>query len=233
LKESASLFDAVKLTKPVSSENPLPMESLNQNYGFVLYRKKLDADANATLEFKEQRDYSHIFINEKFAGKLDRRLKEQSMEIAAKKGDTLNILVENMGRINFGKEFIYDRKGITEKVGLGGVELKNWQMFSLPFDNLSKLKFSRKTADNSVFFRGSFNLSEVGDTFLDMRKWGKGHVWVNGHHLGRYWQIGPQQSLYLPASWLKKGKNSIIVLDLENKGNRSVKSGKEILYETK
>ncbi len=233
LKETASLFDAVKLTKPVSSENPLPMESLNQNYGFVLYRKKLDADANATLEFKEQRDYSHIFINEKFTGKLDRRLKEQSLEIAAKKGDTLNVLVENMGRINFGKEFIYDRKGITEKVGLGGVELKNWQMFSLPFDNISKVKFSKRSADNSVFFRGSFNFSEVGDTFLDMRKWGKGHVWVNGHHLGRYWQIGPQQTLYVPAGWLKKGKNSIIILDLENKGNRTIRSGKEILYETK
>ena len=233
LKETASLFDAVKLTKSVSSENPLPMESLGQNYGFVLYRKKLDADTNGTLEFKEQRDYSHIFINEKFTGKLDRRLKEQSLEIVARNGDTLNILVENMGRINFGKEFIYDRKGITEKVGLGGVELKNWQMFSLPFDNLAKLKFSTKSIANPSFFRGSFSLNEVGDTFLDMRNWGKGHVWVNGHHLGRFWQIGPQQSLYVPADWLKKGKNSIIILDLENKGNRAIKSGKEILYETK
>jgi beta-galactosidase len=230
LKESTSLFDSVKLTKPVLSENPLPMESLNQNHGFVLYRKKLDSATGGTLEFREQRDYSHVFVNQKLVGKLDRRLKEQSLEIQAKSGDTLDVLVENMGRINFGKEFIYDRKGITEKVGLGGVELKNWQIFSLPFDNLSKLKFSTKSTDNSVFFRGSFNLNEVGDTFLDMRNWGKGHVWINGHHLGRYWQIGPQQSLYLPVGWLKKGKNSIVILDLENKGDRSVKSGKEILY---
>ena len=233
LKESASLFDAAKLVKPVSSENPLAMESLGQNHGFVLYRKQLDADAKGKLEFKEQRDYSHIFVNQKFVGKLDRRLKEQSLSAEAKKGDTLDVLVENVGRINFGKDFIYDRKGITEKVFFNNQELKNWQMFSLPFDDLSKLKFSTKFATNSVFFRGSFNLTQVGDTFLDMRNWGKGHVWVNGHHLGRYWQIGPQQSLYLPAGWLKKGKNSIIVLDLENKGNRSVKSGKEILYETK
>lgn len=230
LKETASIFDAVKLTKSVSSENPLPMESLSQNHGFILYRKKLDSDINGKLEFKEQRDYSHIFVNQKFVGKLDRRLKEQSLQINAKKGDLLEILVENMGRINFGKDFIYDRKGITEKVSFNGQDLKNWEIFSLPFDDLSKLKLSSKSADNSVFFRGSFNLNEVGDTFLDMRSWGKGHVWVNGHHLGRYWQIGPQQSLYVPAGWLKKGKNSIIVLDLENKGNHSIKSGKEILY---
>jgi beta-galactosidase len=232
LNETASLLDAAKLVKPITSENPLPMESLNQNHGFVLYRKKLSSAINGTIEFKEQRDYSHVFVNQKFVGKMDRRLKEQSLIIDAKSGETLDILVENMGRINFGKDFIYDRKGITEKVLFENQELKNWQIFSLPFDDFSKLKFS-KTSQNPAFFRGSFNLKEVGDTFLDMRNWGKGHVWVNGHHLGRYWAIGPQQSLYVPAGWLKKGKNSIIVLDLENKGNRSVKSGKEILYETK
>jgi beta-galactosidase len=233
LTETASLFDAVKLTRPILSEKPQPMESLGQNHGFVLYRKKLDTDLKGTLEFKEQHDYSHIFLSQKNLGKLDRRLKEQSISIAAKKGETLDILVENMGRINFGKEFIYDRKGITEKVLFENQELKNWEIFPLPFDNPSGLKFSKKAIENPVFFRGSFSINEVGDTFLDMRSWGKGHVWVNGHHLGRYWQVGPQQSLYIPAGWLKKGKNSIIVLDLENKGNRTVKSGKEILYETK
>jgi len=233
LKESANLFDGVKLPKAVRSENPLPMESLNQNHGFVLYRKKLDSDINGKVEFKEQRDYSHVFVNRNFAGKLDRRLSEQSINLNAKKSDILDILVENMGRINFGKDFIYDRKGITEKVVFNNQDLKNWEMFSLPFDNVSKIKFSKKSVENPIFFRGEFSLNELGDTFLDMRNWGKGHVWVNGHHLGRFWQIGPQQSLYVPAEWLKKGKNSIVVLDLENKGNRTMKSGKEILYETK
>lgn len=233
LNESANLFDGVKLPKSVRSENPVSMESLNQNHGFVLYRKKLDSDLSGKIEFKEQRDYSHVFVNRNFAGKLDRRLSEQSIILNAKKGDVLDVLVENMGRINFGKEFIYDRKGITEKVIFNNQDLKNWEMFSLPFDDLSKIKFSKKAVENSVFFRGEFNLNELGDTFLDMRNWGKGHVWVNGHHLGRFWQIGPQQSLYIPVGWLKKGKNSIVVLDLENKGNRTIKSGKEILYETK
>jgi len=233
LQESANLFDGVKLPKPIRSENPLPMESLGQNHGFVLYRRKLDSDVNGKVEFKQQRDYSHVFVNRNFVGKLDRRLREQSIDLNAKKDDVLDVLVENMGRINFGKDFIYDRKGITEKVSFDGKELNNWEIFSLPFDDLSKIKFSKKSVENPVFFRGEFSLNETGDTFLDMRNWGKGHVWVNGHHLGRFWQIGPQQSLYVPVGWLKKGKNSIVVLDLENKGNRTIKSGKEILYETK
>lgn len=223
LEESASLFDAAKiLGKTTKSENVKPMEDLNQNHGFVLYRHRFTADAAGTLEFKEQHDYSHVFINQKFVGKLDRRLKEQSIKIDAKKGDVLEVLVENMGRINFGKEFIFDRKGITEKVLLNDAELKNWEIVSLPFDNLSKLKFAKKDGANSAFLRGSFTLNEIGDTFLDMRSFGKGHVWVNGHHLGRFWSIGPQQSLYLPMGWLKKGKNSIVVLDLENKGMRTI-----------
>ena len=223
LEESASLFDAAKLVgKITKSENVKPMEDLNQNHGFVLYRHRFTADAAGTLEFKEQHDYSHVFVNQKFIGKLDRRLKEQSVKIDAKKGDVLEVLVENMGRINFGKEFIFDRKGITERVLLNDAELKTWEIVSMPFDDLSKLKFSKKDGSNSFFLRGSFTLAEIGDTFLDMRKFGKGHVWVNGHHLGRFWNIGPQQSLYLPVGWLKKGRNSLVILDLENKGIRTI-----------
>lgn len=227
LSESAGLFDAAKtLGKVTASVNVKPMEDLYQNHGFVLYRHRFATDASGTLQFKEQRDYSHVFVNRKFIGKLDRRLKEQSIKIEAKKGDVLEVLVENMGRINFGKDFIFDRKGITESVSLDGNELKNWEIVSLPFEDPSRLKFDGKDKPNAAFFRGSFTLREIGDTFLHMRKWGKGHVWVNGHHLGRYWNIGPQQSLYLPVGWLKKGKNSIVVLDLENKGNRSISSSK-------
>jgi len=231
LDEFSALFDSVKrLGTPQISENVLPMEDLGQNYGFVLYRHRFDADAKGTLEFTEQRDYSHVFLNQKFIGKLDRGHKEQSLAIDAKKGDVLDVLVENMGRLNYGNAFIFDRKGITEKVSLNNSELKDWEMVSLPFDNLSRLKFTKKAGANSVFFRGSFTLKEVGDTFLDMRNWGKGHVWVNGHHLGRFWRIGPQQSLYLPAPWLKKGKNSIVILDLENSGQRTISASPKILY---
>ncbi|MBV6496038.1 MAG: Beta-galactosidase [Pyrinomonadaceae bacterium] len=233
LKDTASLEDAVRLVNPIASERPLPMESVGQNFGFILYRKRLDRVINGKVEFNEQRDYSHVFVNGKFVGKLDRRLNEQSITINAKTGDTLDVLVENMGRINYGERLMYDRKGITESVHFGSDELKGWQIYRLPFDDLSRLRFSTKQIERPVFFRGSFSLKSVGDTFLDMRKWGKGHVWVNGHHLGRFWNIGPQQSLYLPAGWLKKGRNTIVILDLENDGARTVTGGKDILYETK
>ena len=231
LKETADLFTAAKLLgKTRLSKNVLPMEDLGQNYGFVLYRHRFAADAKGTLDFKEQHDYSHVFLNHKFVGKLDRGHKEQSLVIDAKKGDVLEVLVENMGRLNYGNDFIFDRKGITEKVSLNNTELKDWEIVSLPFDNLSLLKFTKKEVPNAEFFRGSFMLKEVGDTFLDMRSWGKGHVWVNGHHLGRFWSIGPQQSLYLPVGWLKKGRNSIVILDLENKGNRTVSASPKVLF---
>ena len=68
---------------------------------------------------------------------------------------------------------------------------------------------------------GEFILEQTGDTYFDMSKWGKGCVWINGHNLGRYWEIGPQQTVYVPAEWLKKGKNEVVVLELTHV-NRNV-----------
>src|SRR5690606_10378156 len=172
LNETASLENAVRLVRPIASERPLPMESVGQNFGFILYRKRLDRDINGKVEFNEQHDYSHVFVNGKFVGKLDRRLNEQSISVNAKKGDVLDVLVENMGRINYGERLMYDRKGITESVRFGSDELKGWQIYRLPLDDLSGLRFSTKRTERPVFFRGSFSLKSVGDTFLDMRKWG-------------------------------------------------------------
>jgi beta-galactosidase len=115
---------------------------------------------------------------------------------------------------------------------LNGRELGEWQMFPLPLDNLSKLQFSPKPKRGPRFYRDSFQLSSVGDTFIDMRGWGKGHVWVNGHHLGRFWKIGPQQTLFCPAPWLKTGENEITVLELETTGATSVQGLKDAVYET-
>ena len=231
LKKTAGLFEFTRqLNKPIKSKNVKPMEDFGQTHGYILYRKKLSDDLKGTLEFKEQRDYTHVLINEKVIGKLDRRLNQQTLAIDAKKGDILEILVENMGRINFGKDFIYDRKGITESLKINGEEITDWTIYPMPFSNSQQFSYPKNKVENPVVFGGEFVLNEVGDTFLDMRKWGKGQVIVNGHHLGRFWQIGPQQSLYIPAEWLKKGKNSILVFDMENKGNRTVRGGKENLY---
>ena len=138
-----------------------------------------------------------------------------------------------MGRVNFGPHLVDDTKGIVGKVVLAGEELKVWDIFTLPLDDLSKLRFSATAKSGPAFHRATFNVTVSGDTFLDMRGWGHGFVWVNAHNLGRYWQIGPQQSLFVPAVWLKKGTNQIIVLDLENSGDRSIAGMKDPVYETR
>src|SRR5205085_2790400 len=146
-------------------------------------------------------DYAIISVNGKKVGTLDRRSFRDSLSVSIPKGKaTLDILVENMGRINFGKYMLQNNKGITEKVSLNNKELKNWEMYSLPFNDVNRLVLSDKLQPGApVLKKGSFNLQTIGDTYMDMRSWGKGVVWVNGHNLGRYWSIGPQQTLYVPV----------------------------------
>lgn len=208
------------LPAAVKNATPLTFEDLNQDYGYVLYRTKVAGGKSGTLKLTDLRDYAVVMINGKMIGTLDRRLKQDSMEVSLPKGEvTLDLLVENMGRINFGKYLLQNKKGITEKVSFAGSELKGWQMYSLPFADTKALKFtavagSKSQNESPVVRKGSFTLSKVADTYLDMESWGKGLVWVNGHNLGKYWGIGPQQTLYLPAEWLKKGANEVVVLEL-------------------
>jgi beta-galactosidase len=143
------------------------------------------------------------------------------------KESTLDLLVEGMGRVNFG-EHMRDLKGITEKVELvkGSVaqELFGWEVFNLPLDRqqLAGLKSEKGRTNQPAFYRGRFELREVGDTFWDMRKWGKGIVWVNGRNLGRFWAVGPQQTLYCPGPWLKRGVNEIVILALNGTATHKV-----------
>jgi len=205
------------LTKPVHAEMPQTFEALHQPYGFVLYRTKQIGGISGMLSIKELRDYGIVFINGKRTGVLDRRLKQDSIAIDLPTGEaTIDILVENMGRINFGPNLLKNNKGITTSVSLNGKVLKGWDMYTLPFQHIDGIKFDKtaSSTDQPVLKRAYFNLTETGDTYLDMRNWGKGSVWINGHNLGRYWSIGPQQTLYVPVEWLKKGKNEVVVLEL-------------------
>jgi beta-galactosidase len=231
LKESASLLSA--LNRRINAERPLPMEIVGQSYGFILYRKRLDRAVKGKLEITgEVRDYAIISQAGKRLGVLDRRLKQNSLDVDLAASVPFDILVENMGRVNFGPNMLTERKGITEKVLLNGQELIGWETCLLPLGNVPALKFTTTPQEEPAFYRGVFNLPSIGDTYLDMRGWGKGNVWVNGHNLGRYWRIGPQQSLFVPGVWLKKGKNEIVVLDLEDGRRRSVQGIKELIFET-
>jgi beta-galactosidase len=215
LQQATGIFDI--LPKPVASAKPLTFEDMSQDYGYLLYRTTVNGGEQGILKIKELRDYGIVFVNGKRAGIVNRMKKADSLFIELPAGKaTIDILVENLGRINFGPNLLKNKKGITEKVTFNGRELNGWQQYSLPFNNINTVKYAAKAvpANVPVVRKGSFTLQQTGDTYLDMRNWGKGCVWVNGHHLGRYWEIGPQQTLYVPVEWLKKGTNEVVVLEL-------------------
>ena len=215
--ESASVFD--NLPPAVRSPQPGPMESYGQNAGFILYRTKLLGHRGGKLVATDLHDFASVFVDGRFAGTMDRTKGElTAIEIpkAEPANETLDLLVEGMGRINYGPRLL-DRKGITDRVTLNNMTLMTWEVFPLAMDEdyLAQLRFSRRPADRpGNFFRGRFDLRKTGDTYLDMSGWKKGVVWVNGHNLGRYWEIGPQKRLFCPAPFLKPGTNEIIVFDL-------------------
>ena len=221
----------------------LTMEEMDQGWGSMLYIATLpEISTESVLTLNEGHDFAQVFIDTAYVGKIDRVRNEKSLRLpAVKKGQELKILIEAMGRINFGRA-IKDYKGITESVTLtteqDGHELswnlKRWNIFTIP-DNLAtarkaldeaKALAAGGTQESSMFnlqssmfkgsgyYRGYFTLNKVGDTFLNMEAWGKGQVYINGHAIGRFWSIGPQQTLYVPGCWLKKGKNEVIVLDV-------------------
>jgi beta-galactosidase len=203
------------LPEPTASDKPRSMEGLGQSYGYILYRTQLTGPVSGDLVINDVRDYAQVYLDGKLVGTLDRRLNQDHLPLQVAQGKArLDILVENTGRVNFTKELRTERKGITKSVMLGGKELTHWQIFTLPMDDLSKLRFDGK-ASGPAFYRGTFDAAQIGDTFLDLRGWSKGTVWVNGHQLGRYWDIGPQGTLYMPGPWLKKKDNEVVVFDLK------------------
>ena len=224
LKEIAPIFE--NLPAAVKDETPRNMEAYNQGYGCILYRTTIPPGAATTLEAAAIHDFGYVFLDGKRAGILDRRSAKAQLALPERKqAARLDILVEPMGRVNFGPEMA-DRKGLIAPVKLGGEDLKGWEIFNLPLDAkmLAGLKFAGTKPDPAApaFWRGTFTLAKAGDTFLDLHKWGKGDLWVNGHCLGRYWNIGPSQTAYLPGCWLRVGENEIVVLDLLGAENHSI-----------
>ena len=162
------------------------MEFHDQSRGCTLYRATLPAGLAGLLTVREVHDFAWVFLDGKLTGVMNRRSNRSRIEVAERKEPTqLDLLVEAMGRVNFGPE-VFDRKGIHAPVQLAGVELRDWQVFPLPLDEveLASLNYrASTTTQEPAFHRGRFELAKVGDTFLDMRTWGKGVAWVNGHCL--------------------------------------------------
>jgi beta-galactosidase len=223
LTEFAPLANGAE--KTVNSKDTKTFEDLDMGWGTAVYTVDLPETKNGGTLVADVHDFAQYFINGKYVGKTDRVKNERALTIpATKKGDKLQIVVEGMGRINFGRA-IKDFKGIVGDMKLTAEEnghevtwnLKNWSMTTIPDDYQTAVKAFEKKSDNMGtrgYYRGYFNLKKVGDTFLNFETWGKGQVYVNGHAMGRIWYIGPQQTLFIPGCWLKKGKNEIIVLDV-------------------
>jgi beta-galactosidase len=189
------------------------MEKYGNGYGFIAYKTVLNRDYDdVSLTFERIGDRAQIYINDNLVDILyiNDRLETK---ISAKAGDTLTVLCENMGRCNFGPKMMY-KKGIAGRCLLDKRIHFNWDVYTLPMNNLDKLTFDGEAFnEKSAFYRGYFNIENPKDTFLKLDNFTKGFVTINGFNLGRYWEIGPQQTLYVPASVLKDGENEIIVFE--------------------
>jgi len=219
LSKTVELFDLKRDLKPVTNNTPLSFEELSQGHGYVLYSKRFTQPAQGKLQVKGLRDYATVYVNGKFVGELNRQQNKYELDIQIPANATLELLVENMGRINYGADIVHNTKGIIEPVTINGLNITgDWSMYKLPFDKVPNLsRYPTKNREGRpTLYTASFNTTQTGDTFLDMRGWGKGIVFVNGHHLGRYWKVGPQQTLYVPGCWLTKGKNDVVVLEQQN-----------------
>jgi beta-galactosidase len=229
--QCARIFD--NLPNAIEEATPRVMEKYDQGHGCILYRTTIPAGPAQTLEAAAVHDFGFVFLDGKRIGVMDRRSGIYKLSLPARdKSATLDILVEAVGHVNFGLE-VHDRKGIQAPVKLGGKELTGWKIFNLPLDDqmLAGLKFhavgtpvsdpassrnQRAGSETGVpaFWRAVVKIEKPGDSFLDLRSWGKGVVWVNGHCLCRYWDIGPTQTAYAPGCWLHAGENEIVILDL-------------------
>lgn len=216
-----------------SARTPLTFEELDMGWGTVVYSTTLPEVAKSgVLTLNGAHDYAQVYIDGRYVGRTDRVRNETTIALPpVKKGSVMTIVVEGMGRINFGRA-IKDFKGLTGDVTISADidgddvtwNLKDWTMRTIPdsYENAVKalaggqgdVPSELKLSTRAGYYRGTFNLKKVGDTFLNMEKWGKGQVYVNGHAIGRFWRIGPQQTLFVPGCWLKKGSNEVVVLDV-------------------
>jgi len=227
VSRSTGLFDNLSnISTRVRNVVPLSMEKLGQGYGYTLYESTLEKEGDLEkIRLYGANDRANLFMDEKPLVTLyDRELlAEYSFRTPVKKGKKLSVLVENMGRVNFGPMLEKQRKGIDQCVQINGHQHYDWSMYCLPMEDLSGLSFEKPVKEGEPgFYEFVFAAEETGDTFLDFAGWGKGCVFVNGFHIGRFWEIGPQRRLYIPAPLLHKGENRILIFESEGKASGEI-----------
>ncbi|KAK6080945.1 glycosyl hydrolase family 35 protein [Seiridium cupressi] len=236
LCSSTSLFDA--RGEKTTAASPLTMEALGQSYGFTLYEHTANTTVQGFVQPGDRpRDRVLVYVNDEIAGVMDSQYQHPlNVSVSLQPGDKLQLLIENLGRVDYYsrgnpyRNYVQDPwKGVKGDVSVGGQVLNDWEMYSIQLDSLptvgcngSKISNGSST-DSPMFYHGSFmgpsityNSSMTLDTFITVPSGVKGNVWVNGFHLGRYWLVGPQQSLYLPGSVINPEEpNDVVILELE------------------
>ncbi|HHU19885.1 MAG TPA: beta-galactosidase [Bacilli bacterium] len=223
LTESVSLFDTLKdISKRVDHLVPLTMEELDHPYGYTLYRTRINRQGDLSFNTDAIQDRSYIYINGKYVATTYKNDQEKDKTLNfPNEINILEILVENMGRANYG-EHLEDKKGIVKNIWLGEQYWFNWEMYLIDAETLPK-DYIEKDNRFPKFYRGKFEVETIHDTFVNLDGFSKGNVFINGFNLGRYWQTaGPQKTLYLPGPLLKEGENEIIVLELEASNNNYI-----------
>ncbi len=221
LKEKVSLFSTIDdISEAVYSTYPLTMEELGQNTGYLLYRTKIKKDAEKeTLRIIDGRDRVHIFLDEvKQTVQYQTEIGEKISLILENEEHQIDLLFENMGRVNYGHKLLADtqRKGIRTGMMSDLHFVTGWAQYCLPLETVEQVDFSKSwEPEQPAFYRFEVMLSEVGDTYLDLHRFGKGCVWVNGTNIGRFWEVGPMLSLFVPEGLLREGKNEIVLFETE------------------
>ncbi|MEX3615919.1 glycoside hydrolase family 35 protein [Paenibacillus glucanolyticus] len=215
------------LSEQVKRTTPVPMELLGQSYGFIVYSTVVSGPRQGEfLHLQEVHDRAQVFLNGIYQGTVE-RWNPQALQLDIPSvGAKLEIVVENMGRVNYGPK-LKDYKGITEGVRMNNQFLFDWSIYPLPLENPNAASFQALEGaldqqDRPTFYTGEFTVDEIGDTFIRLDGWGKGVVWINGFNLGRYWKEGPQATLYVPGPLLKQGRNAITVFELHHSGDACV-----------
>ncbi len=230
LTNTVGLFDILESAEPVESDTLLTFEDMNQGHGYMLYRRRFNQPISGVMHVPGIADFATVYVNGEKVGELNRLTGKDSLDITVPFNSTLDILVENLGRINYGARINSNLKGITQPITINGNEITgNWQMYGVPMDAMPvmpKMRSPYVKGQPTLYF-GTFEFEKVGDTFLDMEKWGKGIVFVNGVNLGRYWKVGPQQTLYLPGCYLRKGQNTVVVFEQLNDEKKTELAGVE------
>ena len=222
LVEKVSLFETLdSLTSPTESLYPKKMEELGQSYGYLLYRTEASWDAeDERIRIIDGRDRAQLFVDGKWVStQYQTEIGEDIFYQGEKKAlSRFDILIENMGRVNYGHKFLADtqRKGIRTGICKDLHFMLNWEHYPLPLDNPEKIDFSKGwTEGQPAFYAYDFEVKEPKDTYLELSEFGKGVAYVNGRNLGRFWNVGPTLSLYIPHSYLKEGANRIIIFETE------------------